>query len=268
MPTSTAENPSPGFKIKLPKSAEETFYKISCLTFFALRNIKEIFKPPYEFSETIKQCYQIGYKSFSLIAITGFIIGLTLTMQSIPTLEKFGAASLVPSMVALAIILEIGPVITALIFAGKIGSGIGAELGSMKVTEQIDAMEVSGCNPFKYLVVTRVTAATLMLPVLVVLADMMALIGGFVAFSITQHSTLESFLISAMTNIDITDILKSTIKTFFFGFSIGVVGCYEGYNADRGTESVGIAANTAVVISSLLVILIDMVMVQVTSILF
>jgi len=268
MDTLTTDKPKKTFKIALPESLKDTLIKITGLFLFAFKSIKELIKPPYEFSETVKQFYQIGYKSFSLIAVTGFIIGLTLTLQSIPTLQKFGAASLVPSMVALAVILEIGPVITALIFAGKIGSGIGAELGSMKVTEQIDAMEVSGCNPFKFLVVTRVTAATLMLPLLVILADMIALLGGFVAFNITQSMSLKSFLMTSFTNIDMRDILPATIKTFLFGFSIGVVGCYEGYNADRGTESVGVAANTAVVISSLMVILIDMVMVQMTSIFF
>ncbi|HAY34059.1 MAG TPA: ABC transporter permease [Ignavibacteria bacterium] len=266
MKSLTSDKPKSTFKLTLPESLSDTLIKITGLFLFALKNFKEIIKPPYEFSETLKQFYQIGYKSFSLIAVTGFIIGLTLTLQSIPTLQKFGAASLVPSMVALAVILEIGPVITALIFAGKIGSGIGAELGSMKVTEQIDAMEVSGCNPFKYLVVTRVTASTLMLPLLVILADMIALMGGFVAFNITQSMTLKSFLMTSFTNIDMRDILPATFKTFLFGFSIGVVGCYEGYNANRGTESVGVAANTAVVISSLMVILIDMVMVQLTSI--
>ncbi|MEP7145907.1 MAG: ABC transporter permease, partial [bacterium] len=230
--------------------------------------MRNIFKPPYEVKETIRQFYEIGYKSFSLVAITGFIIGLTLTLQSIPTLQKFGASSLVPSMVALAVILEIGPVITALIFAGKIGSGIGAELGSMKVTEQIDAMEVSGCNPFKFLVVTRITAATLMLPILVILADGMALLGGFISINLTDQTSLKLFLMNSFQNITFADVIPAVIKTFLFGFSIGVVGCYEGYNADRGTESVGIAANTAVVIASLLVILIDMIMVQLTSIIF
>lgn len=256
------------FKFKLPKSIEEFFLKVSGLTLFALRNIKEVFKPPYEFNETLKQMYAIGYKSLPLVAITGIIIGFTLSLQSIPTLQKFGASSLVPSMVALAVILEIGPVITSLIFAGKIGSGIGAELGSMKVTEQIDAMEVSGCNPFKYLVVTRVTAATFMLPLLVILSDFMSLLGGFIALNISNQMSLKLFLMNSFSNIDLRELLPATLKTFVFGFSIGVVGCFEGYNADRGTESVGIAANTAVVIASLLVILIDMVMVQLTSIIF
>ncbi|MDZ4710970.1 MAG: ABC transporter permease [bacterium] len=252
----------------LPASTQEFFLKISGLTLFGWRYLKHIFKPPYEIAETFRQFYEIGFKSFSLVAITGFIIGLTLTMQSIPTLQKFGASSLVPSMVALAVILEIGPVITALIFAGKIGSGIGAELGSMKVTEQIDAMEVSGCNPFKFLVVTRVTAATLMLPLLVVLADALALLGGFVAINISDSSTLQLFLRNSFNNITMADVIPAMAKTFIFGFSIGVVGCYEGYNANRGTASVGVAANTAVVISSLLVILIDMLMVQLTSLIF
>lgn len=256
------------FDFKLPDSMEGFFLKIAGLAAFAFRFIRELLKKPFEVKETLKQFYEIGYKSFTLVGITGFIIGLTLTLQTIPTLEKFGASSLVPSMVGLAVILEIGPVITALIFAGKIGSGIGAELGSMKVTEQIDAMEVSGTNPFKYLVFTRIFACSLMLPLLVILADALALIGGFIALNLTSQTSFKLFILSSFTNLDMKDILPATFKTFVFGFSIGVVGCYEGYNANRGTESVGIAANTAVVISSLLVILIDMIMVQLTSIIF
>lgn len=256
------------FRLKLPDSVESLFLKVAMLSVFAFKCLKGIFRPPYEIVESMKQFYEIGYKSFGLIAITGFIIGLTLTLQSVPTLNKFGAESLVPSMVALAVILEIGPVISSLIFAGKIGSGIGAELGSMKVTEQISAMEVSGTNPFKYLVVTRVIATTLMLPLLVILADSIALLGGFIAVNLTNSTSLELFMINSFSSIDLKDIIPAVIKTFLFGFSIGVVGCYEGYNADRGTESVGIAANTAVVISSLLVIMIDMIMVQLTSIIF
>src|SRR5271154_849416 len=142
------------------------FAAVTQLSLFAWRFLKEVFKPPYEFKELVKQSYLIGYKSFPLVAITGFIMGLVLTIQSRPTLAEFGAESWLPAMVAVSIIREIGPVITALIFAGKVGSGIGAELASMKVTEQIDSMEVSGINPFKYIVVTRVVATSLMLPLL------------------------------------------------------------------------------------------------------
>lgn len=255
-------------RIWIPDSSAETFLRVSGLVIFGIRFFKEILVPPYELRETMKQCFSVGYKSLSLIGITGFIIGLTLTLQSIPTLTKFGAQSLVPSTVALAVILEIGPVISALIFSGKIGSGIGAEIGSMRVTEQIDAMEVSGTNPFKYLVVTRVIAATLMLPLLIIYADTIALFGGYLATSFTSESNIRLFFINAFANITLKDIIPSVIKTFFFGFAVGIVGCYEGYNAAKGTESVGIAANTAVVVSSLLVIIIDMINVQIMTILF
>ena len=150
---------------------KEVFNDVGNITLFATRFFKEVIKPPYEIKEFIKQCYVIGYKSLPLVTITGFIMGLVLTLQSRPTLAKFGAESWLPSMVALSLIREIAPVITALICAGKVSSGIGAELGSMKVTEQIDAMEVSAINPYKYLVVTRILATTLMIPLLVIYAD-------------------------------------------------------------------------------------------------
>lgn len=252
----------------IPESTSAIFLRAAGLAVFGIRFFKEVFAPPYEIKETLRQCFAIGYKSLSLVGITGFIIGLTLTLQSIPTLSKFGAQSLVPSMVALALILEIGPVITSLIFAGKIGSSIGAEIGSMRVTEQVDAMEVSGTNPFKYLVVTRVAATTIMLPLLVIYADVIGLFGGYLASSFTSDTSIKLFFINAFSSISLKDLLPSVIKTFFFGYAVGVVGSYEGYNATKGTESVGIAANTAVVVSSLLVIIIDMINVQIMTIIF
>ncbi|HRA72749.1 MAG TPA: ABC transporter permease, partial [Flavobacterium sp.] len=160
------------------------------VTQFTLRFFKELFKPPFQFREFIRQCYAVGYKTLPLISITGFIMGLVLTIQSRPTLLKFGAESWLPSMVSLSIIREIAPVITALICAGKIASGIGAELGSMKVTEQIDAMEVSAINPYKYLVVTRILATTLMVPLLVIFADFIGIYGGYVGYNIHGNMTL------------------------------------------------------------------------------
>lgn len=252
----------------LPGSTQDFFFKVGDMARFSMRFFVEIIKPPYETKEFFKQCYQIGYKSIGLVGITGFIIGLTLTIQSIPSLAKFGAEMMVPSMVALAVFLEIGPVITGLIFAGKIGSSIGAELGSMKVSEQIDAMEISGTNPYNYLVVTRVAASALMLPLLVFYADFIALIGGFVAVNtIGGGMPFPIFIRESFSSVDFMTIIPSSIKTFFFGFAVGMIGCYEGYNADRGTESVGIAANTAVVVSSLAIIIIDMINVQITSLL-
>jgi phospholipid/cholesterol/gamma-HCH transport system permease protein len=228
---------------------------------------KELFSRGFEFREFLRQSFKIGYKSLPLISVTGFIMGLVLTIQARPSLVHFGAVSLLPGMVAVSLIREMGPVITALICAGKIGSGMGAELGSMKVTEQIDAMEVSSTNPMKFLVVTRVLAATLMIPVLVLYSDAFGLFGSWVGANIKGEVPFVLFCSQAFSHLEFIDFLPAVIKTFFFGAVIGLVGCYKGYTAGRGTESVGIAANSAVVLSSLLVIIVDLVAVQITDLL-
>jgi phospholipid/cholesterol/gamma-HCH transport system permease protein len=244
---------------------ERFFEEVSSLTIFTLRFFKEIVKPPFEFNEMLKQSFQIGYRSLPLVGITGFIIGLVLTIQSRPTLAKFGAESWLPAMVAVSIIREIIPVITALIFAGKVGSGIGAELASMNVTEQIDAMKVSCTNPFKYLVVTRVLSATLMLPLLVVFADIIGLLGAFVGVNLKGSVSSYLFFSQIFQSLEFIDIFPAFIKTFFFGFAIGIIGSYKGYNSYKGTEGVGKAANSSVVFGSLMVFIIDMIAVQITS---
>ena len=192
-------------------------------------------------------------------------MGLVLTIQSRPVLVDFGAVSMLPGMVTLSIIREMGPVITALICAGKIGSGMGAELGSMRVTEQIDAMEVSATNPFRYLIVTRVLAATFMIPLLVLYADAIGVLGGWAGANIKGQVNFVLFFSQAFASVGFIDLLPAFIKTLFFGAVIGFVGCYKGYSAGRGTESVGIAANSAVVLSSVLVIFFDLVAVQITD---
>lgn len=243
------------------------FLEVYSISAFTLRFFKEVFKPPYDFNELLKQSFLIGYKSLPLIAITGFIIGLVLTIQARPTLAKFGAESWLPAMVAVSIIREIGPVITALIFAGKVGSGIGAELASMNVTEQIDAMQVSHTNPFKYLVVTRVLSATLMLPILVIFADLVGLYGSFVGINIQGNVSSYLYFSQVFQSLEFNDVIPAIIKTIFFGFAIGLIGSYKGYNSNKGTEGVGKAANSAVVFSSLMVFIIDMIAVQIASLL-
>lgn len=254
-------------KLSFIQKLKNFLIEVADVTRFAVRFFKNVFLPPYEFGELIKQCYLIGYRSFSLIGITGFIMGLVLTIQAKPTMAEFGAESLIPGMVAVSMIREIGPVITALICAGKIGSGIGAELGSMKVTEQIEAMEVSATNPFKYLVVTRILACTFMIPLLVVLSDAIGLFGSYIGVNISGDVSLRLFFNQVFSSLEFIDIYPAVIKTFFFGFVIGLIGCYKGYNSNKGTEGVGKAANTAVVVASLVVFVIDMIAVQITSIL-
>ncbi|HEX5168513.1 MAG TPA: ABC transporter permease [Cyclobacteriaceae bacterium] len=234
---------------------------------FTGRFFREIVKPRQEFEEFIRQCFWVGYKSLPLVGITAFIMGLVLTIQSRPTLVEFGAESLLPAMVAVSLVREISPVITALICAGKIGSSMGAELGSMRVTEQIDAMEVSGTNPFKYLIVTRVLAATLMLPVLSSLSNAVALYGGYLGVNIRGSVSWNLYWTQVFNSLSFGDLVPSLIKTFFFGFAIGIIGCYKGYHSRKGTEGVGRSANSSVVVASLLVFIIDLIAVQITDLL-
>jgi phospholipid/cholesterol/gamma-HCH transport system permease protein len=211
---------------------------------------------------------ELGVKTFTIVSITGFIIGLVLGMQSQSVLARFGAEMFLPGMIALSVIRELGPVLTALIFAGRVASGIGAELGSMRVTEQIDAMEVSAVDPYRFLVVTRVIATTLMLPLLTIYVDFIAILGGYVAVIITQNMTFSYYIQLVLDAITFSDVIPAIAKTFVFGFVVGIVGSYLGFNATRGTEGVGKASTTSVVISSLLILLIDSVLVRITLILF
>jgi phospholipid/cholesterol/gamma-HCH transport system permease protein len=254
-----------------PKPIEKSNYienllvDIATFWLFVMRFFKEMFQPPFEVNETLKQSYLIGYKSLTLVGITGFIMGLVLTIQTRPTLAEFGAESWLPAMISVSIVREIGPVITALICAGKVGSGIGAELASMRVTEQIDAMEVSGTNPFKYIIVTRVLATTLMLPILTVFNDVISMLGSFTGVNIKGDVSFYLYFSQAFAQLSFTDVFPSLIKTVFFGLSIGLIACFKGYNSNKGTEGVGQAANSSVVVTSLMVFVIDMIAVQITS---
>lgn len=248
--------------------AESEFLKeVGEISRFTARFFKEATKPKQEWEEFVNQCYWIGYKTLTLVSITAFIMGLVLTIQSRPTLLEFGAASLLPAMVSVSLVREITPVITSLICAGKIGSGIGAELGSMRVTEQIDAMEVSGTNPFKYLVVTRVLASTVMVPVLSSLAIAISLYGGYLGANIRGEVSWSLFWFQAYDSLSYGDFIPAMIKTIFFGFAIGIVGCYKGYTSQKGTEGVGRSATTAVIVASLMVFVIDLIAVQITDLL-
>ena len=244
------------------------FWQIGEITKFAWRAIRELFSPDIEFNEFFNQCFQIGYRSLPLVGITAFIMGVVLTLQSRPTLIEFGAEGYLPAMVGISVIREIGPVITALICAGKVGSSIGAELGSMKVTEQIDAMEVSGTNPFKYLVVTRILAATVMLPLLVILADFISLYGSYLMVNLKAETSWTIYFSKVFAFLAWGDIIPSIIKSFFFGFSIGLVGCYKGYTSSKGTEGVGRAANSSVVMASMFIFIVDFLAVLVADIFY
>ena len=232
---------------------------------FVGRFFQQVFLPPYEFKEVLRQCYEVGYKSLPLISLTGFITGIVFTNQSRPSLAEFGATSWLPALISIAIVRALAPLITALIAAGKVGSSIGAELGSMRVTEQIDAMEVSATNPFKFLVVTRVLATTFMIPTLMMYTIFLALMGGFINVQQHEATSFTAYFLQVFDAISFLDIFSSTIKSFVFGFTIGMVGCYKGYNSSKGTEGVGRAANAAVVTSMFLVFIEELLALQIVA---
>ena len=232
---------------------------------FMGRFLRHAFSPPYEFKEILRQCYAVGNKSLFLIAFTSFLAGIVFTKQSQPSLASFGAESWLPSLVSQAVVRSLGPLITGLICAGKLGSNIGAELGSMRVTEQIDAMEVSGTRPFSYLVVSRIIATTLMLPLLVVYADVVALLGSYIMVNAFNNSSFQLYFNEVADVISYLDISSSLVKSAFFGFAIGVTGCYAGYHSGKGTTGVGRAANTAVVVSMILIFVVDLIMLQILN---
>lgn len=243
----------------------ESLHKMADQVYFFKSFFRNIFKKGFEWEELFRQSYLIGYKSIGIITLTGFILGIVLTLQSQPTMKDFGAESFIPRMVAVSVIREIGPVIIALICAGKVASGIGAELSSMNVTEQIEAMEVSGANPIQFLVVTRILACIVMIPLLTIFADAMALIGGFTATVLSGDITARLYFTNALTILDYSDLLPALFKTILFGFAIGFVGCFKGFTSNNGTASVGLAANSAVVTASVWIIIIDAIVVQVTN---
>lgn len=247
------------------KGIDQYFVDIHSAFKFMGRFFKEAFQSPFEFKEIVKQCYEVGYKSLPLITLTGFVTGIVFTKQSRPSLAAFGASSWLPSLIAIALIRALAPLVTALICAGKVGSNIGAELGSMKVTEQIDAMEVSAVNPFKFLVVTRVIATTCMIPVLMLYCGFVGLLGSYLNVHTHELTSFVRFFQAAFAEITFLDIFSSVFKSFVFGFTIGIVGCYKGFNASKGTQGVGMAANAAVVLAMFLIFVEEIVIVQVIN---
>ena len=252
-------------RASFPERLSAFFLRIYEIYRFIARFFKEAVLPPYEYKEVLNQFFEVGIKSLPIVTLTGFITGLVFTKQSRSSLTEFGATSWLPSLMAIAIIRALAPLVSALIVAGKVGSNIGAELGSMKVTEQIEAMEVSSTNPFKFLVVSRILATTLILPVLAIYMAFIGLLGAFVNVYKNELTSFTSFFQSAFVKITFTDIYILVIKSAVYGFTIGVAGCFNGYNADHGTVGVGKAANTAVVASMFLIFIEEMLIVTIVN---
>lgn len=244
------------------RSALMRLYAVAAFLFRFFRTAP---KPPYEWREVLRQCGDIGLRSIGIITLTGFITGIVFTKQSRPSLADFGATSWLPSLVSLALVRALAPLITSLIVAGKVGSNIGAELGSMRVTEQIDAMEVSSTNPFKFLVVTRTLAVSCMVPLLVTYMAFVGLAGSFLNVHQNEQTSLKTYIDDAFGRISFLDLFSSAFKSLVYGFTIGITGCYMGFTASQGTAGVGKAANSAVVTSMFLIFIEEILIVQVVN---
>jgi phospholipid/cholesterol/gamma-HCH transport system permease protein len=232
------------------------------LAVFCARLVRAAITPPYEWREFLRQCDNIGAKSLPLVALAGAASGVVLSLQTRDSLIRFGAKSLLPTVIVYSLIRETGPIITGLVVSGRIGAGIGAELGSMKVTEQIDAMEASAVNPYSYLAATRVAACVLMVPLLTVAADFFGMIMGWLANTLAEPMSPRLFLERGFQTVAFSDFIPPTLKTAAFGLIIGLISCFQGMNTHGGTEGVGRTATSSVVLSSLFVILADVLLVR------
>lgn len=229
---------------------------------FASKAAREIFVPPFEFRETIRQLYELGLRSAPLIAVSGVAVGVVLSMHTRASLERFGAESMIPAGLAIALVRETGPLTAGLLLSGRIGAGIGAELGAMRVTEQIDALEASAVDAFRYLVVTRVIACVIALPLLTTLMNFAGMVGGFIAETSSTGMPLGLYFTRAFSLIEFADYVPATMKTMVFGFIIAATSSYLGFNTSSGTEGVGKASTLSVVLSSILIIVSNVLLVR------
>ena len=232
------------------------------VTLFAARAVREAFLPPYEVGEIARHTFEIGWRSLPLIASAGLAIGVVLSMHTRASLERFGAEALIPAGLAIALIRETGPLVTALLVAGRVGAGIGAELGAMKVTEQIDALEAVAVDSFKFLAVTRILACIVAMPLLTTVTDFCGIVGGFLAERAISGMSWQLYFQRAFSLIEFQDFLPATLKTAVFGMIIGTIASYLGFTTTQGTEGVGQASTRAVVISSILIIMTNVVLVK------
>jgi len=223
---------------------------------------------PFELRELIRQFDEIGSKSFPLVALAGAAVGTVLALESRSSLVRFGAKSMLPAAIVYSIIHEMGPIVTGLVVSGRVGAGIGAELGSMKVTEQIDAIEASAVNPYKLLVFTRILACIVVLPLLTLVTDFCGVCGGWIATTLADPISLHRFLNKGFSGVNFSDFLAPTFRTCAFGLIIGLVACFQGMRTRGGTEGVGRSATSSVVLSSLFVILADVILVKLILIFF
>src|SRR3954447_20804308 len=254
--------------VRAPEPVTSLLAGIGDGALFALKAVRSAFAPPFEIGETIRQLYELGLRSAPLIAVSGLAVGVVLSMHTRASLERFGAESMIPAGLAMVLVRETGPLTAALLLAGRIGAGIGAELGAMRVTEQIDALEATAVDAFKYLVVTRTLACIIALPILTTIMNFSGMIGGYIAEQASSGMSLRLYFDRAFSLLDVSDYVPATVKTMVFGFIIAVTSSLLGYTTTQGTEGVGRASTRAVVLSSILIIVCNVILVRLIFFLF
>jgi phospholipid/cholesterol/gamma-HCH transport system permease protein len=241
---------------------------IGRITLFGVKALRDVCVPPFELEYLLKQFYEVGVGSFLLILASGFALGVVMTLHTRSTLVQFGAEAEIPVFQSMAFFNEIGPLVAGLLMAGRVGAGIGAQLANMRATEQIDAIETLSVNSFKLLVVTRVIACTVMLPLLTIFMDAAGIVGGFVSEHVASNLSWTLYIERAFDGVALADFIPPTLKTAVFGYLIAVISCYFGYNTNEGSDGVRKAATNSVVISSLVIILADVILVKCIFFLF
>jgi phospholipid/cholesterol/gamma-HCH transport system permease protein len=226
-------------------------------TLLCAQSVASLVHPPYYVTDILDQMDIIGVGSLPIVLLTGFFIGSVMVLQTAAQFERFGQTALTADIVSLALVRELGPSITGLMVAGRNSSGIASELGSMTVTEQVDAMRAMGTDPIRKLVTPRVVASVLMLPLLTACADFVGLIGGFIMASLTLRLGAVTFWTRAINILHFSDLMQGLSKPLAFGFILSTVGCYRGLNVRGGTQGVGRATTEAVVFSSVLILITD-----------
>lgn len=240
-----------------------TVLKLGDITFLLYRTIISSFTPPFNFRLVMQQMDEIGFKSIPIVIISAMSIGMVMIVQLAYGFAWFGAKGVVGPIVSLAFVRELGPVLTSLLVGGRVGSGITAEIGSMKVTEQIDAIRTLGADPIKKLVVPRFIAAILSFPLLTVIADLSGIFGSMLMADIELGIKPRLFVSSITVYMSVSDFLSGIIKTVFFGIIVAIVGCYIGMNAEGGTQGVGRATTLTVVVSLVLIIIGDFILTKI-----
>ncbi len=232
------------------------------LALFALNGISHIFRPPFYGRMFVRAFVEIGYFSLPVVALTAVFTGMVLALQSSTGLSRFSADSAVASLVVLSVTRELGPVLAGLMVAGRVGAAIAAELGTMRVTDQIDALSTLSTNPMKYLVAPRLLAGLIALPLLVVVADILGVLGGFIIATAKLGFNATTYLTSTLNFVQTDDVVSGLVKAAVFGVLITLMGCYQGYNSKGGAQGVGAATTSAVVAASVLILAFDYVLTE------